>query len=84
MRRFELSDDQRDAIAPLLPSDAKTGRPRHDARQTLHGVFWELCSSAAWRDVPERYGPWRKVNDRFYHYRDDGTLFRILRAPAQA
>ncbi len=80
MRRYELADAQWDAIAPLLPSAAKTGRPQRDARTTLHGVFWKLCSGAAWRDVPERYGPWRTVNDRFCRYRDDGTLDRILTA----
>ena len=80
MRRYELSDVQWEAIAPLLPSAAKTGRPARDARTTLNGVFWKLCSGAAWRDVPERYGPWRTVNDRFCRYRDDGTLDRILRA----
>lgn len=79
MRRYELSDDQWAAIAPLLPT-ATTGRPRRDDRTTLNGVFWKLCSGAAWRDVPERYGPWRTVNDRFCRYRDDGTLDRILTA----
>ena len=73
MRRYELSDDQWAAIAPLLPT-ATTGRPRRDDRTTLNGVFWKLCSGATWRDVPERYGPWRTVNDRFCRYRDDGTL----------
>ena len=80
LRRYELSDDQWDAIAPLLPPAAKTGRPARDARQTLNGIVWRLCSGAAWRDVPERYGPWRAVNDRFCRYRDDGTLDRILSA----
>ena len=79
MRRYELSDEQWAAVAPLLPA-AKTGRPRRDDRAVLDGVFWKLCSGAAWRDVPERYGPWRTVNDRFCRYRDDGTLDRILRA----
>ncbi len=79
MHRYELSDEQWEAIAQLLPSAAKTGRPRRDTRTTLNGVFWKLCSGAAWRDVPERYGPWRTVNDRFALYRDDGTLDRILR-----
>ena len=30
--------------------------------------------------MPERYGPYRTVYDRFAKYRDDGTLDRILRA----
>jgi transposase len=80
MRRYELSDAQWAAIAPLLPPAAETGRPRADDRTTLNGVLWKLCSGAAWRDVPERYGPWRTVNDRFYQYRDDGTFDRILAA----
>ena len=80
MRRYELSDAQWDALAPLLPPPAKTGRPRREGRTTLNGVLWKLCSGASWRDVPERYGPWRTVNDRFCTYRDDGTLDRILKA----
>lgn len=36
-----------------------TGRPRRDDRTTLDGVFWELRYGTGWRDVPERYGPWR-------------------------
>ena len=79
MARYELSDDQWAAVGPLLPS-AKTGRPRRDDRTTLDGVFWKLSSGAAWRDVPEHYGPYRTVYDRSADYRDDGTLDRILRA----
>ena len=79
MARHELSDDQWEAVAPLLPVP-KTGRPRRDDRTTLNGVFWKLCSGAAWRDVPERYGPYRTVYDRFAKYRDDGTFDRVLRA----
>lgn len=79
MRRYELSDDQWAAIAPLLIPPT-TGRPRRDDRTTLNGVFWKLCSGAPWRDVPERYGPCQTVYDRFARYRDDGTLDRILTA----
>ena len=79
MRRYELSDDQWTLIAPLLPVP-KTGRPRCDDRTTLNGIFWKLCAGAAWRDVPERYGHFRTIYDRFARYRDDGTLDRILKA----
>ena len=76
-RRYELSDEQWQLIEPLL-RHAKTGRPRCDDRTTLNGVFWKLCSGATWRDVPERYGKWRTIYDRFARYRDDGTFDRIL------
>jgi transposase len=77
MRRYELTDEQWTLVAPLLPSQ-DTGRPRRDDRAVLNAVFWKLCSGAAWRDVPERYGPWQTVYERFARYRDDGTLDRIL------
>jgi transposase len=38
-------------------------------RSPRNGVFWKLCSGAAWRDVPRRYGKWRTVYDRFALYR---------------
>ena len=25
----------------------------------LNGIFWILCSGAKWRDLPERFGPWK-------------------------
>ncbi|MCL7942315.1 IS5 family transposase [Halomonas sp. ATCH28] len=62
---------------PGSPPQA-TGRPRRDDRQVLNGIFWILCSGAKWRDLPERYGPWKTVYDRFRHWRDDGTFEAIL------
>lgn len=53
-------------------------RPRRDDRQMLNGLFWILCSGAKWRDLPERYGPWKTVYQRFRHWRDNGTFERIL------
>ncbi len=54
------------------------GRPRRDDRQVLNGIFWILCSGAKWRDLPERYGPWTTVYDRFRQWRDDGTFDAVL------
>lgn len=36
------------------------------------------CSGAKWRDLPERYGPWKTVNQRFRQWRDDGTFEQVL------
>lgn len=77
MRRYELTDEQWTLVQPLLPS-SDTGRPRRDDRTVLNAVLWKLCSGAAWRDVPERYGPWQTAYERFSRYRDDGTFERIL------
>ena len=65
-------------IKDLVSLEQKMGRPRSDDRLVLHGILWIRCSGASWRDLPERFGPWSSVNQRFRDWRDDGTFDRIL------
>jgi transposase len=44
----------------------------------LNGIFWRLNTGAPWRDLPERYGPWQTVYDRFNKLRKSGLLDRIV------
>lgn len=74
-KRYEQTDEQYALIEDLLPLGG--GWVEH--RQILNGMFWKLCSSAAWRDVPERYGPWQTVYDRFRRWSDSGLFSKILR-----
>ena len=46
-------------------------------------MLWVLGTGAPWRDVPERYGPWQTVYDRFKRWREDGTFDRIAQAVRQ-
>lgn len=83
MRRYELSDEQWDKIADLFPtSKHKRGGQWKDHRQVLNGMFWVLCSGAPWRDLPERYGSWQTVYERFRRYRIEG-FFDVLLAKLQ-
>jgi len=76
--RYALSNQQWALIEDIVSPPQRMGRPRRDDRQMLNGLFWILCSGAKWRDLPERYGPWKTVYQRFRHWRDDGTFERIL------
>jgi transposase len=81
MHRYELSDEQWARIEPLLPHPThhgKAGRPFKDHRLIINGILWILHTGAPWRDLPERYGPWKTVCDRLYRWRQDGTLVRIV------
>jgi transposase len=79
MRRYGLSDAQWELIRGLLPENRpKGGRPWRSHRQVLNGIFWVLHTGAQWREVPERYGPWKTLYNRFARWRDDGTFDRIL------
>ncbi len=79
-RRHELMDDQYDLIAPLLPQNGRRGGQWHDHRPLLHGMLFRLHTGIAWRDLPERYGPWQTVYDRFNLWCRDGTLLGIAEA----
>lgn len=46
----------------------------------LNGIFWRLNTGAPWRDLPDRYGPWQTVYDRFSSLRKSGLLEGILAA----
>jgi transposase len=45
----------------------------------LNGMLWMLCSAAAWRDMPERSGPWSKVYQRFRDWHNCGAFNQMLK-----
>lgn len=88
LRRYELTDNEWNRIADLLPAEftGKQGRPRKNNRVILNGIIWIARSGAPWRDLPERYGPWETVYSRFRKWIDDGILdniFRVLKLEAE-
>jgi transposase len=84
MRRRELTDEQWERLAPLLPPQKPlVGRPAHDHRLILNGILWIARTGAPWRDLPERYGPWQTVANRFYRWVKAGVWQRVLEALQQ-
>ena len=76
--RGELTEAAWAQIAPVLPVNGRPGKQWHDHRQLINGILWKLRTGAPWRDLPERYGPWQTVYDRFVRWRRDGTWDRLL------
>jgi transposase len=65
-RRFDLTDAQWAALAPLLPKGKKPGRPpKWSKRQLIDGIRWRVRVGSPWRDVPDCYGPWQTVYGLF-------------------
>ncbi|MFD5721602.1 IS5 family transposase [Streptomyces sp. NPDC127036] len=77
MRRHELTDVEWELLAPLIPR-ATTGRPRVEDRQVVNGMVYKIRTGVSWRDLPERYGPWKTVYTRFRRYALDGVFTRAL------
>ena len=79
MRRYELSDDEWERIAPLLPGKSSDcGVTAKDNRQFVNGVLWIARSGAPWRDLPERYGLWNSVYQRFNRWTKAGVWERVF------
>jgi transposase len=81
MKRYELTDDEWNRLAPLLPPQRPvTGRPALDHRMIVNGILWILRSGAPWRDLPERYGRWATVYQRFRRWQQAGIWQQVLSA----
>jgi hypothetical protein len=77
----ELTDGRWARVAPLLPPQKpRTGRPAHDHRTILSGMLWVARTGAAWRDLPEQFGPWETVHSRYQRWRTAGIWPQILAA----
>ncbi|MBA6433071.1 transposase [Streptomyces sp. GMR22] len=77
MRRHELTDHERELLAPLIPR-AVTGRPRAEDPKIINGMVYKIRMGISWRDLPTRYGPWKTVYTRFRRYALDGVCTRAL------
>lgn len=80
-KRHELSEEQWLLVEPLVRKPpARTGRPPKDPRLMLNGIFWILGTGAPWRDLPERFGPWKTVYDHFSKWRRQGVFAGLVEA----
>jgi putative transposase len=78
-RRHELSDEQWDNIEPLLPGrKGDPGRSGEDNRLFVNAVVWLAKTGAPWRDLPERFGNWNSVFQRYNRWCKRGVWQRIL------
>lgn len=80
-KRYELTEARWQRIADLLPGKARDpGRTAADNRLFVNGVLWVLRSGAHWRDLPERYGKWKSVHQRFARWAKAGVWERVFKS----
>ena len=60
------------------------GRPSISHRRFFNAILWLVRTGAPWRDLPAEHGPWRTIATRFYRWRRNGTLFKVLEKLLQA
>jgi transposase len=52
-------------------------------RRILNGILWLHATGAPWRDLPDRYGPWRTVTSQFYRWVHADVWDQVLAALQQ-
>jgi len=76
---FWLSDAQWAVIDPHIPK-AYTGKRRVNDRRVISGIVYRLREDCRWRALPEVYGPYTTVFNRYNRWSKRGLWQRILTA----
>jgi transposase len=77
-RRHEITNSAWDKIESMLLQNKGRERRWKDHRTVLNGILWKFKTGAPWRDIPERYGPWKTCYFRFTRWQQDGLWERLL------
>jgi transposase len=77
MARYDLSEAEWRLIAPLLPNKSR-GVARVDDRRVINGIFYVLRTGSPWRDLPERYGPYTTIYNRYNRWAKAEVWVRIF------
>src|ERR1041384_7954290 len=75
--RGDLSSEEWAVLEPLLPAQPVWGGKWRDHRQVINAICWVKRTGSPWRDLPERYGPWKTPYQRFRRCADYGTGARL-------
>jgi transposase len=79
MRRYALRDDQWERIEGLLPGrEGHVGVTAKDNRLFVEAVLYRYRAGIPWRDLPERFGPWKAVHTRFSRWAAGGVWEQVF------
>jgi transposase len=75
--RVQLTDAEWEFIGPYLPIGEYGPYPER-LRQQFEGVIWRFRTGGQWREMPEEFGAWSTVHNRFRQWRDAGVFEALL------
>jgi transposase len=75
--RAQLNDSEWEFIGPFLPV-GRFGPYPERLREQFEGVIWRFRTGSQWREMPERFGAWQTVYNRFMRWRDAGVFQALL------
>ena len=79
MRRYGIRDDQWERIRDLLPGqEGHVGVTAADNRLFVEAVLYRYRTGMPWRDLPERFGDWKNVHQRFSRWAKSGVWEKVF------
>jgi transposase len=75
--RAQLTDEEWKFIEPFVPI-GRFGPYPERLREQFEGVIWRFRTGSQWREMPERFGAWQTVYNRFMRWRDAGVFQSLL------
>lgn len=79
MRRYGMLDDQWERIGDLLPGqEGHVGVTAANNRLFVEAVLYRYRTGMPWRDLPERFGDWKNVHQRFSRWAKSGVWERVF------
>ena len=77
--RFVVDDETWAKVEALLPGKASDrGVTARDNRLFLEAVLWRVRTGLPWRDLPDDFGNWNSVFQRFRRWAVAGVFDRIF------
>jgi transposase len=80
MIRLQLDDRRWSKVAAILRAERGAGRPGKDDRNFVEAVLWWRRTGVPWRDLPDHFGPWKTVFNRFDRWSKTGKWTRLFEA----
>jgi transposase len=79
MHRHALTDAQWTKLEPLLPRRPQGRKAERGDRLFIDAVIFRARTGIQWRDLPERFGNWKSVYNRFRNWAAKDVWAQIFR-----
>jgi transposase len=80
MHRHALTDAQWQKLQRVLPSRRTGPASLKGDRLFVDAVLYRAKTGMSWRDLPERFGPWKSIYNRFSNWSRRGVWAHVFKA----